>query len=225
MATITEKLDSEIDLDQANGILEGLCACERIRWAHSFARGRLVATTSGGRTSRILPHLVSGALGYSIPTIFVDTGHYPTETYQFIAEMYADGIDLRFYGASMSPELLKAVHGDLWNRDGMDFDLFLEMVKHRPLNQAFEDLKPRVWVRGIMGFQTEQRRRQQILEYRNGLYRLHPMLDWSRERMESYLNEHQIQINQGHYDVTKGPGFKNECKIGNRCGFIDGEGI
>jgi phosphoadenosine phosphosulfate reductase len=214
-----------IDLEETNKYLITLSAADRIKWAYKRAPDKLVATTSGGRTSRILPHLIKEALGFSIPTIFIDTGHYPPETYKFIAQMHEDGVDIRSYGANMSPELMTAIYGELWNAQGQDYEIFLDIVKHGPLNRAFQELKPQFWIRGLMGFQTTERSKKLVLEYKNNLYQLHPMIDWSREQVNVYLRENNLPTNKCHYDITKGRDFKRECRIDDHCGFIDGAGI
>ena len=217
--------DDMIDIEETNKYLNTLSAAERIKWAYKRAPDKLVATTSGGRTSRILPHLIKEALGFSIPTIFIDTGHYPPETYKFIAQMHDDGIDVRPYGAGMSPELMTSIYGELWKEQGGDYEMFLDIVKHRPLNQAFQELKPHYWLRGLMGFQTTERSKRPVLEYKHNLYQLHPMIDWSREQVNDYLKENNLPINESHFDITKGQNLKSECKIDDNCGFINGGGI
>ena len=214
-----------MDIEETNKHLNTLTAAQRIKWAYEQAPGKLVATTSGGRTSRILPHLIQEALGFSIPTIFIDTGHYPAETYEFIAKMHQDGVDIRTYGANMSPELMTAIYGELWNAQGKDYEIFLDIVKHGPLNQAFKDLKPKFWIRGLMGFQTTERSKKLVLEHKNNLYQLHPMIDWSRRQLNTYLKQNNLPTNNSHYDITKGPDLKSECRIDEHCGFEDGAGI
>jgi phosphoadenosine phosphosulfate reductase len=139
--------------------------------------------------------------------------------------MIADGIDVRTYGANMSPELMAAIYGELWNAQGKDYEVFLDIVKHGPLNQAFKELKPKYWLRGLMGFQTTQRSKKQVLEYKNNLYQLHPMIDWTMEQVNSYLRDNNLPTNKCHFDLTKGRDLKKECKIDDHCGFIDGAGI
>ncbi|MHC4103584.1 MAG: phosphoadenosine phosphosulfate reductase domain-containing protein [Planctomycetota bacterium] len=218
-------IDDKMDIEETNKHLNTLSAAERIKWAYERAPDKLVATTSGGRTSRILPNLIKEALGFSIPTIFIDTGHYPPQTYQFIAQMHDDGVDIRTYGANMSPELMNAIYGELWNAQGKDYEIFLDIVKHGPLNQAFQELKPQFWIRGLMGFQTTERSKKLVLEYKNNLYQLHPMIDWSRQQVNDYLKENNLPTNKCHYDITKGLNQKSECKIDDHCGFVDGAGI
>ena len=218
------KRGAQISVEEANQYLAGVDAVERIRWAYKQAPKGIIGTTSGGRTSRILPSLISKALGTSIPMIFVDTGHYPPTTYKFVEEMRNDGIDVRVYGADMSPGMMEALYGPLWNREGEPFERFLTVVKHEPLEKAFQELKPTIWLRGVMGFQTAERATKQVLEYSNGLYQLHPAIDWTEKQAERYLKENNLPLNLNHYDITKGAQFKNECGIDN-VGFTDGAGI
>ena len=76
-----------------------------------------------------------------------------------------------------------------------------------------------------MGFQTTERSKRPVLEYKNNLYQLHLMIDWSRERVIDSLKENNLPVNVSHFDITKGQSLKSECKIDNHCGFIDGGGI
>ncbi|MCF7916746.1 MAG: phosphoadenosine phosphosulfate reductase family protein [Candidatus Omnitrophica bacterium] len=215
----------KIDLTEANKILAKLSAQERIKRVVKKISEGVVSTTSGGRTSRILPNLIQQALGKSVPTIFVDTGLYPQQTYQFLDKMEKDGIDIRYYSPKMSIKRLQALYGDLWEREGAEFDYFLGVIKHEPLNRAFRQLNANLWIRGIMGFQTEERQRTSILEYKNGLYRLHPIVDWSQKQAKQYLEKSNLPVNHEHYDLTKGLCGKKECKIGEKSGFIGGGGI
>ena len=77
-------------------------------------------------------------------------------------------------------------------------------IKHAPLNQAFAQLKPKAWVRGIMRHETPERRTADFVQYRNGSYQIHPSLDWTREAILAYLAEHDLPLNEGHWDPTKG---------------------
>lgn len=218
-------IKNTIDVAKTNDILSGMSAVERIRWAHdNFGQG-IVATTSGGRTSRLIPGIIKEALGFSVPTIFVDTGHYSKETYLFVDRMEAEGADIRYYQANMSRKRMEALHGNLWESEGKDFDRFLNITKHEPLSRAFHDLDASLWIRGIMGFQTSERAKTDIFEYRNGIYRLHPIVDWTHQEARQYLEENHLPVNDHHFDITKGPSGKLECKIGGAGRFSGGSGI
>ncbi len=210
---------------EINDILADLTPIERIKWVGKKFKSGIVATTSGGRTSRVIPALVQKALGGSVPTIFVDTGHYSKETYIFVDRMQSEGVDIRYYQASMSIKRMQALHGDLWLSKDKKFEKFLDITKHEPLNRAFRELGATVWVRGIMGFQTSERSKSHIFEYKNGLYRLHPIIDWTHKQAQNYIEENGLPVNPHHFDITKGLQGKLECKIGEKGGFKQGEGI
>jgi phosphoadenosine phosphosulfate reductase len=220
------KAVGEINLASTNDTLSELTPVGRIRWIYDhFGKKGLVSTTSGGKTSRILPALIEEALGFSIPTIFIDTGHYPDKTYHFIDAMEKQGIDIRYYQSRMSRKRMEALYGEMWNKEGVSFENFLTITKHEPLNRAFHELEARVWIRGIMNFQTKERTKTQIFEYKKGLYRLHPVIDWTQKTAVNFLKDNNLPINNKHFDITKGPCGKMECKIGERGGFANGGGI
>ena len=210
-----------VNLKEVNKLLKQYSPIERIRWVYEHLSQELVATTSGGRTSRILPSLIQEALGTSVPTIFVDTGHYPVETHAFVNTMEKDGVDVRRYTSSMNPQEMELQYGRLWEENGTAFEQFLQIAKHEPLNKAFKELGAQVWIRGIMGFQTDERARTPILEYKKGLYRLHPVIDWKYEDAQVYLEKHSLPMNSAHYDITKGPNGGLECRIGEKGGIMD----
>lgn len=222
-------MSREIDgivLEDAIELLKGMDAVGRIRWAYEHFGSGVVLTTSGGRTSRILPHLAQRAVqDKKIPTIFVDTGHYVERTYEHVSLMMRDGVDIRLYSANMSPRMMETFYGRLWEREGNDFEQFLTIVKHEPLNRAFRELGARLWLRGLMGFQSRERANMPVLEYKNGLFRLYPAIDWTKEQANKYLEEHNLPVNQDHFDITKGASGKKECKIGDMCGFEHGDGV
>ena len=87
-------------------------------------------------------------------------------------------------------------------------------IKHAPLNRAFAELQPKAWVRGIMQHETPERQAAQLVRYKNGIYQVHPILDWSRDTMLAYLSEHALPINEDHCD----PDQRGECLIGDNCG-------
>jgi phosphoadenosine phosphosulfate reductase len=91
-------------------------------------------------------------------------------------------------------------------------------IKHAPLNRAFAELQPKAWIRGIMRHESPERQAAELVQHKNGIYQVHPILDWSRDTMLAYLAEHNLRINQDHWDPTKGRDQRGECLIGDHCG-------
>jgi 3'-phosphoadenosine 5'-phosphosulfate sulfotransferase (PAPS reductase)/FAD synthetase len=190
-----------------------LAACnpvDRIQVIHGIYGRALVSTTSGGETSALIPNISRIALPHErIPIFFVDTLHYNEETYRQIAILQKDGFDVR----KCSPER----RIDPPDEQSHEFDDWLYAVKHEPLERAFRDyqrqtgIEPLVWMDGILAPREEK-----IFYFRNGIYHFHPILDWTKEKVLAYLNQHGLPMNRNHRDITKGSEFKNECKIRER---------
>ncbi|MBK5939808.1 hypothetical protein CCR96_11220 [Halochromatium roseum] len=99
------------------------------------------------------------------------------------------------------------------------FSLVVRKIKHEPLNRAFAELKPNRWLRGIMRHATPERQRAAPEQFKNGLYQVHPILDWSKAQALAYLHRHGLPINTDHWDPTKGRDQRGECLIGDDCGL------
>jgi phosphoadenosine phosphosulfate reductase len=122
--------------------------------------------------------------------------------------------DVVTYYPKMTPKEIEDAYPG-WNRDAASeaFETVGVMCKQEPLNRAFEDLKPELWIRGIMAWETPERANADLLEYREGMYRLHPILDWSYEKAESFMAEQGLPRNLKHFDVFKGEDQSLECSI------------
>lgn len=220
--------DSSMDflqLREKNEYLESLFSPQdRIVWACTFCNGfPAVTSTSGGLTSRILPHLINDAMGYYLPTIFVDTGFYPIQTYLHINQMKKEKIPIHTYHPTLCNAEVIMRFGGVPEENTPLWDEFLRVVKHEPLQNAFDDLRPGLWIRGLMHWQTYERGQKNFLEFKENSFRLYPFLDWTSEQAMGYMVDNQLPFNFYHYDLTKGKSQKKECKIGDMCG--DGEGI
>tara|TARA_Y100000310_G_C20693855_1_gene824117 strand:- start:2570 stop:3232 length:663 start_codon:yes stop_codon:yes gene_type:complete len=208
-----------LELDGLNDHLQSLDAIDRIRLVYDLGL-TTVGTTSGGDTSAVTLHLAKLAVPETkIPFLFVDTGFYDAETYRLIErfeERYKKPedreYDIRVYTSNVSRARVEALYGRIWE-DSATLARFNEMVKHAPLNEAFEELDVEVWIRGIMRWETPERSEADFIELRNGVYRVHPILDWSEDKVGKYMDRYDLPRNPGHDDPTKGPNRNLECKL------------
>lgn len=195
-----------------------LTPLERIRQAHaSFHRG-VILTTSGGETSAAMPHLVASAIGLDFPLVFVDHGYYTSATYRMIEYFGQTGYDLRVYRSALTPGEIERDYPGWCDPRSPMFGAVVRKIKHAPLNRAFEELKPKAWLRGIMRHESPERQAADYVQLKNGVYQVHPILDWSRDDILRYLNEHGLPLNDDHWDPTKGRDQSGECLIGDHCG-------
>lgn len=196
-----------------------LTPIQRIRSAYAAFAGELLLTTSGGETSAAMPHLVACALGSKdFPLVFVDHGFYTSATYRMIDYFRASGYRLKVYRSALTPGEVERDYSGWSDPHSPLFSAVVSQIKHAPLNRAFAELVPKAWIRGIMRHQTWERQAAEPVQYKNGIYQVHPILDWSRETVLAYLAEHDLPINQDHWDPTKGRDQRGECLIGDNCG-------
>lgn len=207
-------LESVIDLEKANAQLGKLSATKRIQWAYQQFGTRIVSTTSGGDTSAVLPQLTRKAIPYSPRVVFVDIGYYRRETLKMVDWLMVQGYDVRTYYSKRTRAEIDA-RDPSWplKPETNEFKEIVQDIKHEPLERAFAELKPEAWLRGIMHWETEERKNAKLIELRNGIYRIHPILDWTEQQVLGYIALNQLPRNERHADVTKGPGQALECGI------------
>jgi phosphoadenosine phosphosulfate reductase len=198
---------------------QALTPLERIRNAYATFAGQVILTTSGGETSAAMPHLVASALGsQDFPLVFVDHGFYTSATYRMIEYLRGAGYRLSIYRSELTPGEIERDYSGWSDPRSPLFSTVVRKIKHEPLNRAFEELQPKAWLRGIMRHETPERQAAELMQYKNGIYQVHPILDWSRDAMLAYLAEHDLPINLDHWDPTKGRDQRGECLIGDHCG-------
>jgi len=202
-----------------NEIMNSKSALTRINRIVQVCEGPAIMTTSGGEFSALLPHLVRRASGKDIPLIFVDTKHYSKPTYDMIEYLQQQDFDVRIYASRYTQEEILADYPDWWNDSDEHFSqaVFEEVVKkikHDPLERAMSEIQPEMWLSGLTGFKTNERSNKAVIEYNAmEIVKLHPIIDWDIEEVESYLEWHSLPKNQHHFDITKGLSQKNECGI------------
>jgi phosphoadenosine phosphosulfate reductase len=187
---------SEESLDQLAFRLERLDALGRVRavverWDSASA----VVTTSFGLQSAVLLHLVS-RVAPGLKVLFVDTGYHFPETLDYAETLRRMlGLNLSVYRPLETPEVQEARWGRLWElgEDGLGTYNYFNKVE--PLERAFDELGPRVWLSGLRRVQSESRRFRPVLEEkpdRGGVVKVYPIIDWSDKDVFFYQQEHGL---------------------------------
>ena len=173
-----------------------LSARERIAELYKdFNQGEVMLTSSFAATSAFLLKLVS-EVNLQQTVFFIDTGYHFDETLQyktFLTEKY--GLTVK------SIQALKEEHefttkDETWKKNP-DFCCTINKVK--PLDLIKKDYK--VWMSGLMKWQSDHRATLDIFEERNGILKFYPLLDISKETRDAYIAEHQLPF---HPLVAKG---------------------
>ena len=127
-------------------------------------------TTSGGETSAAMPHLMASAIGSKdFALVFVDHGFYTSATYRMIDYFRNAGYNLKTYRSPLTPGEIERDYSGWCDPSSTLFSAVVRKIKHAPLNQAFAELQPSAWIRGIMRHETPERQAAdfvQIQEWR-----------------------------------------------------------
>ncbi|MEU4826215.1 phosphoadenylyl-sulfate reductase [Actinomadura sp. NPDC023710] len=189
-------LDLQDIVESAAAALEGAPTLEIIRWAVATFGDRICLTSS--MSDAALIHLVS-KVKPGIDVLFVDTGYHFAETVgtrDAVEAVYpVNVIDVT---PSRTVEEQEAALGPrLYGRNP---DLCCHLRKVEPLGRALEGYM--AWFSGIRRDETASRRDRRVVEWdrKRGMVKVNPILGWSQEDMDNYIEDNGVLVNPLHYD-------------------------
>ena len=184
----------DFDLDRANDELADADAEDTVRWAVEQFGDRMVLTSSFGANSAVMLHLVSRVVP-KVPVIFLDTGYLFPETYQFAEELTERfGLRLEVFSPKMTAARQEALYGRLYDGDADDLRRYHEINKIEPLQRALRQLNARGWLAGLRASQTEFRAGLRRVEVQDGVVKVHPILNWTKEDVQMYRDAHDLPL-------------------------------
>ena len=178
-----------------------------------FDRQDVMLTSSFAANSALLLHLFS-TLAPHQKVLFIDTGFHFPETLEYkrkLTELYhLDVEDVR--AEAWKHEF--TVKDQTYKKDP---DFCCSINKVEPLEEVKK--KHKVWVSGLMRWQTEHRASLDVFEYRGGIIKFYPLIDVTKEQREAYIRDHQLPFHplvaQGYASI----GCTHCTKPGDdRCG-------
>jgi len=221
-------------VDAMNADLEQMTAEERVTWALTHLPGKHALSSSFGAQAAVSLHMVTRQAP-GLPVILVDTGYFFPETYRFIDELAVRlELNLKIYQPQMSPAWLEARYGRLWEQGIDGIERYNDLRKTEPMRRALTELGISTWFAGLRRDQSESRRNIKPLEWRDGRWKVLPILDWSDRDVFEYLTRHDLPYHplweQGYVSIgdwhttrtlaeagdaeaTRFFGLKRECGI------------
>ena len=180
------------DLVEMNRAMDPLSAEQRVAWALEHFPGRIVLTSSFGAQSAVCLHLVTTQQP-DIPVVLVDTGYLFPETYQFIDELTERlTLNLHIYRAEHSAAWQEARYGKLWEQGLEGIERYNWLNKVEPMQRALRDLGAAAWISGLRRQQAKSRQNLDVLLWRNGRCKVHPLIDWTDRDVFRYLTRHNL---------------------------------
>ncbi|WP_067457872.1 phosphoadenylyl-sulfate reductase [Actinomadura macra] len=189
-------LDLEDIVESAATALEGAPTLEVIRWAAATFGDRICLTSS--MSDAALIHLVS-KVKPGIDVLFVDTGYHFAETVgtrDAVEAVYPVNVinvtpsrTVKEQEAALGPRLF-----------GRNPDLCCHLRKVEPLGRALEGYM--AWFSGIRRDETVSRRDRRVVEWdrKRGMVKVNPILDWTQDEMDNYIEDNGVLVNPLHYD-------------------------
>lgn len=179
-------------LAELNRWLAQRSAEDRVAWALENTAGEHALSSSFGAQAAVSLHLVTRQAP-KIPVILVDTGYLFPETYRFIDGLSERlDLNLQVYRPRVSNAWAEARLGRLWEKGLDGIERYNRIHKVEPMQRALEELGVRTWIAGLRRTQSESRANIDVLELRNGRWKLHPLADWSDRDVWQYLNQHDL---------------------------------
>ncbi|NDU73460.1 phosphoadenylyl-sulfate reductase [Actinomadura sp. DSM 109109] len=189
-------LDLQDIVESAAAALDGAPTLEVIRWAAATFGDRICLTSS--MSDAALIHLVS-KVKPGIDVLFVDTGYHFAETVgtrDAVEAVYP--VNVINVTPSRTVEEQEAALGPrLYGRNP---DLCCHLRKVEPLGRALEGYM--AWFSGIRRDETASRRDRRVVEWdrKRGMVKVNPILDWTQEDMDNYIEDNGVLVNPLHYD-------------------------
>jgi phosphoadenosine phosphosulfate reductase len=164
---------------------------------------RMAVACSLGVEDVALLHMLAARNVVPAPRVFVlDTGRLPEETYDLLDRMrirYAQPIDLYFPDTVRVESLVREKGALGFRRSVEDRRECCAVRKLGPLARALVGVD--AWVTGLRRGQSSARAETNRFELdaaNDGILKLNPLVDWSEERVWSYVRANDIPYNALH---------------------------
>jgi phosphoadenosine phosphosulfate reductase len=169
-----------------------------IDWALDTFGDRLAIVTSFQADGMAILEMAA-EVRPDVRVITVDTGRLPVETHGYIDEVRARYPEARFEIQRPDAREVEAMvdrHGPDLFRESVPLRLVCcQIRKVRPLVQALEGLD--AWFTGLRRDQWASRaaiRKVELDHDHDGIVKVNPLADWSKEDVEDYLAEREVPL-------------------------------
>jgi phosphoadenosine phosphosulfate reductase len=164
----------------------------RIAWVLQHFPKSTVLTSSFGAQSAVLLHMATRQQP-NLPVLLLDTGYLFPETYQFIDALTERlSLNLKVYRPLQSAAWQEARYGKLWEQGLEGITRYNQLNKLEPMDRAVRELKAKAWISGVRRGQSEERGKMEVLGLKDGLLRLHPLIEWTDKDIFDYLKTHDL---------------------------------
>jgi phosphoadenosine phosphosulfate reductase len=197
---------SETDAIRLNHMFRGRDTVEMLELVlQENMLGDVAIVSSFGAESAVLLHLIA-SVDPTVPVLFLETGkHFPeTLAYRDVLVEKIGLKDLRNLTPDADLLAQKDENGLRWSYDP---DGCCEIRKVLPLKKALAGFDAQFT--GRKAFQSSTRNALPRFEVEDGRLKVNPLADWSKERLDAYMTEHNLPahplVEQGYPSIGCSP--------------------
>lgn len=201
-----------INIQQLNEEVAGKTPEEIIKAVIDADSGVFV-TTNFSPYETVILHMLT-QVKPDIPVVWIDSGLNKAETYEF-AETAIEELNLNIttYAPTVTAARLEAVFGGIPSIDDDRHDEFTKQFKLEPFQRAMNSQTDKVWFTAVRREQTAVRADMDYVDNGPfGLTKIAPLLDWTQEQMDAYIEKHNLPNETNYFDPTKAEGDR-ECGL------------
>ncbi|APY11453.1 phosphoadenylylsulfate reductase [Seonamhaeicola sp. S2-3] len=164
---------------------------------------KAVVTTNFRPYEAAILHAVNSVKN-NIPVVWCDTGYNTPQTYKHAEQVIKDlNLNVFLYVPKQTAAHRDVVLG-VPSVDDPKHAEFTEQVKLEPFRRAMEEHKPNVWFTNLRQGQTAFRNSIDIFSLSaDGVLKVSPFYYWSDEKLDTYLEEHNLPNEFKYFDPTK----------------------
>ena len=193
---------TESQLTELNEVFKAASPEVIVRKALELNKAAVVTTNFRPYEAAIL-YAVS-SIESKVPVIWCDTGYNTPQTYRHAEQVIKDlDLNIHLYVPKQTTAHRDVVLG-IPTVDTPEHDLFTEQVKLEPFRRAMADHKPKVWFTNLRQGQTVFRNSIGVFSLsKDGVLKVSPFYYWSDEKLDVYLEDHNLANEFKYFDPTK----------------------
>lgn len=183
---------------ELNKIFNLLSVEDRLKTLYQFfEEDEVLITSSFGTNAVLMLHLIS-RIRPNQKIYFIDTTYHFPETLAYKEQIIKEfGLNVVSIGAYKEGSDF-TTKNKTWENNP---DLCCSINKVSPLDAV--KAKHKLWVSGVIGYQTPFRKHLNVFEEQEGMIKFHPLIDWTQEEVEAYFDLYNLPE---HPLKTKGYG-------------------
>ena len=198
-------MTDSIDLSSLNDTFAEAAPAEILTQAAALADQRIMISTNFRPYEAVLLHMAVQVVP-DIPVLWVDHGYNTPGTYRCAEQTIEKlGLKVHLYIPKRTSAHRDAMLGGIPTLDQQELhDQFTEEVKLEPFRRGMADLKPKVWLTALRKVQNPNRETMKVFgSTPDGVLKVSPVLSWTDEQMQAYIEEHDLPNEFNYYDPTK----------------------